>query len=127
MRNGNLLIFVDNSAIAEKFISAKELHGICKIQCQYHKNLNHCKGTITLTMLQTTKLSKSSSRRELLKYVCKYTKQLDGKVVPTVVVQLTFNLYSLPQKIQISWHLARVKEYIPNPMRCKNCQILGHS
>ena len=36
-------------------------------------------------------------------------------------------LYHLPEKINISWRSVKIREYIPNPMRCRHCQKLGHT
>ncbi|XP_053968572.1 uncharacterized protein LOC128870001 [Anastrepha ludens] len=45
----------------------------------------------------------------------------------TGTVLLTFNLFKLPEKVEVSWRIAKVKPYYPNPMRCKTCQLLGHT
>jgi len=54
-------------------------------------------------------------------------KSYDGVSKPSGVILITFELYNLPSKIEISWHSVKVREYIPNPMRCKSCQLLGHT
>ena len=40
MRDGSWLLLLKNKLVAEKFISTKELVGICKVKCKYHENLN---------------------------------------------------------------------------------------
>lgn len=59
--------------------------------------------------------------------VYKYTKVFDGKKIPSGVLLLTFDLYNPPESLDISWYKVKVREYIPNLMRCKNCQLLGHT
>lgn len=40
---------------------------------------------------------------------------------------LTFDLFNLPTQIDIAWRRVNIRQYIPNPMRCRNCQLLGHT
>lgn len=46
---------------------------------------------------------------------------------PTGTILLTFRTPNLPETIQIVYERARVKEYIPTPMRCRNCNQIGHT
>lgn len=45
----------------------------------------------------------------------------------TGVILIIFGLYSLPSKLDVSWHAVKVWEYIPSPMSCKTCQLKGHT
>ena len=40
---------------------------------------------------------------------------------------ISFNLYNLPKIIDVARYKVKVRTYFPNPMRCKNFQILGHT
>ncbi|KAL9875237.1 uncharacterized protein ACN427_013453 [Glossina fuscipes fuscipes] len=44
-----------------------------------------------------------------------------GKII------LTFDRYRLPRTVDVAWYKCKVELYIPNVMRCKNCQRLGHT
>ena len=50
----------------------------------------------------------------------------DGKKCPTNTFILTFNNSTLPSSIKIAWFNVAVEPYIPNPLRCFNCQRFGH-
>lgn len=129
LRDGSLLVLVKDKQSADKFISAKLLPGICEIKCKFHENLNFVKGTIFapyLTMLSDEEITKELASEGVVN-VFKFTKMENNKAVHTGAILLTFDLYKLPEKIDISWHKARVREYFPNPMRCKQCQELGHT
>lgn len=39
----------------------------------------------------------------------------------------TFDRYQPPTTVEIARYKVKVQEYIPNPMRCRNCQLLGHT
>ena len=129
LRDGNLLLFVRNKTIAEKFISTTELPGICKIKVRYHENLNATKGTIFAPYLNN--IPEQEIVDELsdqgVTGVYKFQKKEGDKFVPSGVVLLTFDLFNLPKRIDISWRSVNVREYIPSPMRCKSCQKLGHT
>lgn len=129
LRDGNLLLLVKDNDTAKKFINSKILLGLCKIECSLHRSLNFTKGTIYAPYLNNIPdeeiVSELSSQSVASVY--KFTKLIEGKPVPTGVVLLSFDLYNLPDKIDVSWHSVKVREYIPNPMRCKGCQLLGHT
>ncbi|GBN62159.1 hypothetical protein AVEN_61393-1 [Araneus ventricosus] len=48
-------------------------------------------------------------------------------LIPTKHVILTFNSTKLPTNIEVGYLNYKVKVYIPNPIRCFNCQRFGHS
>lgn len=39
---------------------------------------------------------------------------------------MTFNKPKIPEKIKIGYHIKRVEQFIPNPLRCYKCQRYGH-
>ncbi|XP_065356474.1 uncharacterized protein LOC135950878 [Calliphora vicina] len=129
LRDGNLLLLVNNKQTADKFLQSKELVGLCTIQCKLHENLNSTKGTIYAPYLND--IPEDEIIRELSSQgvidIYKFQKKIDDKMIKSGVVLLTFDLYHLPEKIKVSWNTVNIREYIPNPMRCKTCQKLGHT
>lgn len=129
LRDGNLLLLVNNKQTAEKFIQSKELIGLCTIQCKLHENLNCTKGTIYapyLNDIPDDEIIRELSNQGVIA-IHKFQKTIDNKIIKTGVMLLTFDLYHLPEKIKVSWNTVNIREYIPNPMRCKVCQKLGHT
>ncbi|XP_017462396.1 PREDICTED: uncharacterized protein LOC108355773, partial [Rhagoletis zephyria] len=112
LRDGNLLLLVKDKKSANKFISTKQLPGT--VFAPYLKNLSD-------------EEIKKELAAEGVVDIFKFTRMIENKAVPSGVILLTFDLYRLPETIDISWHKARVREYFPNPMRCKLCQRLGHT
>ena len=129
MRDGSLLLLLKNKLVAEKFLSAKELPGICKIKCKYHENLNSSKGTVYAPYLNNVPDSEiiEELSSQGVTSIYKFSKKDGDNYVPSGVILLTFDLYHLPTKVDISWRSVNVREYIPNPMRCKSCQKIGHT
>ncbi|CAD6999005.1 unnamed protein product [Ceratitis capitata] len=129
LRDGSILLLVNNKNVAEKFLALKELYGICPIKAKYHDNLNFNKGTVYAPFLNNV------SEKEIVSELCsqgvvavyKFLKNINGKMQPSGVILLTFDLYHIPEKLDIAWRNVRVRQYIPTPMRCKNCQLLGHT
>ena len=39
---------------------------------------------------------------------------------------MTFNRSQLPKEIKVGYNLIKINPYIPNPLRCYNCQKFGH-
>ena len=50
----------------------------------------------------------------------------DGNLIDTNTLLLTFNTTSLPKSLKIFYRIIPVEIYIPNPLRCFNCQRFGH-
>ncbi|GFV06951.1 uncharacterized protein TNCV_2917111 [Trichonephila clavipes] len=51
----------------------------------------------------------------------------DGQVLNTKHLILTFNTPDLPQTVKMAYLRCPVRPYIPNPLRCFQCQRFGHS
>ena len=51
----------------------------------------------------------------------------DGVIKPTHTYVLTFNSPNLPTVVKIGFMQVKVDVYIPNPLRCYNCQVFGHN
>lgn len=129
LRDGSLLLLVKNKQVAEKFIKTKCLFNIGAVSASYHQHLNCNKGTIYAPFLND--VPESEIIEGLSSYevsaVYKFTRKVEGVIKPTGVMLISFNSYSLPNKINIAWRMTSVRPYVPNPMRCRSCQKLGHT
>ena len=50
----------------------------------------------------------------------------DGTLKPTNTFVLTFNSPNLPTVVKIGFIQVKVDVYMPNTLRCYNCQVFGH-
>lgn len=50
----------------------------------------------------------------------------EGKIIEINTYILTFNTPIIPKEIKIGYNIERVEQFIPNPLRCYNCQKFGH-
>ncbi len=48
-------------------------------------------------------------------------------MIPTSTLILTFDRPSLPERIVTAFYNLRVRQYVPNPLRCFKCQRFGHT
>ncbi|XP_054729389.1 protein PF3D7_1417600-like [Anastrepha obliqua] len=129
LRDGSLLVLTKSNKVAEKFLKCKNFGGLCPVSIELHASLNTCKGTIFDLNLANTEEQEilEGLKSQGVVAVYKFTKICNGEKVPTGRIVLTFNLYKVPHDIDIAWYSVRVEEYFPTPMRCRNCQLLGHT
>ena len=59
--------------------------------------------------------------------VNRVTLKKEGKVIPTNTLFLTFGSPELPKEITVGYLKVKVALFVPNPMRCFNCNRFGHT
>jgi hypothetical protein len=128
-RDGDLVILAKNELQASKYLNAKTLTGVCNIEAIFHPTLNTNKGIIYSPHLSalTEKEIVDGLKDQHVIECKKITKMEEGKIVCTPLHILSFDLYEIPQHITLSFLRVKVEPYIPTPMQCKNCFILGHT
>ena len=93
-----------------------------------HKSLNSSKGIIRDRNL------KGESEKNILEYlenqgvtaVKRFTVKKGQETINTNTLLLTFNSVVPPKAVKIFYQIVPVDIYIPNPLRCFNCQKFGH-
>ena len=99
-----------------------------RVSVSEHQSLNSSKGIIRGRMLQGEK------EEEIVDYLreqgvtpCKRFKiKKDHDTVETNTLLLTFNSINVPKSLKIFNCFVSVHIYVPNPLRCFNCQRFGH-
>lgn len=128
MRSGDLLIKVPNNKVAELYLKSNFIDCI-PVKISLHKTLNTVQGRIfsrKIANIPQEELLESLKSQKVVE-VRKITK-LEGKeIIATGAAILTFDLIYRPETLKLGWERVPVEEYIPNPMKCKNCQKLGHT
>ncbi|GFT42717.1 putative RNA-directed DNA polymerase from transposon X-element [Trichonephila clavipes] len=71
--------------------------------------------------------SKENMQAQNVCDVRRITIRRDGQVLNTKHLILTFNTPDLPQTVKMAYIRCPVRPYIPNPLRCFQCQRFGHS
>ena len=99
-----------------------------KVSVTEHKSLNSSKGIIRNRML------KGDKETEIVDYLkeqgvtacTRFTIKKDHETVETNTLLLTFNTVDVPKSLKIFYRIVPVDMYVPNPLRCFNCQRFGH-
>ena len=56
----------------------------------------------------------------------RFTIRKNNEIINTNTLLLTFNSVVTPKTLKIFYQIIKVELYVPNPLRCFNCQKYGH-
>lgn len=128
LRNGTLLVETANSQQAANLRKAQCL-GEYKIETELHSSLNYSKGVVSSRDLVDISVDelKAEWASEGIVDVQSIMKRVEGALVKSESFILTFNSPKLPEHVKAGFLRLKVRPYVPNPMRCFNCQRFGHT
>ncbi|GFX35481.1 uncharacterized protein TNCV_102881 [Trichonephila clavipes] len=125
MRSGDLFLEVSSSNQATALI---------KLQKLAHLDLTlpfrpFSRGVISPAdfLNVSTEEIKENMKAQKVCDVRRITIRRDGQVLNTKHLILTFSTPDLPQTVKMAYIRCPVRPYIPNPLRCFQCQRYGHS
>ena len=95
------------------------IHKVLKSSC----GVIHCR---ELSGMTETEIKKELQEQDLVE-VHKVTVEKDTEKVPTNTLFLTFNTPDLLKEITVGYLKVKVALFVPNPMRCFNCNKFGHT
>lgn len=139
LRSGQILVETKYSSQVEKLLKASTLSGILPITVKLHPHLNTSKGTvyapdlidlseeILIEELKDQKVMEVKRIRRLPNARDETKRKDKDGLVPTPLLIVTFDTTILPKKLKAGYLMLNVEHYIPNPMRCKQCQHFGHT
>ena len=127
LNNGNLLIEVDKRTYADNLLNMKLFTNI-KIKSYAHASLNSSKGVVRSSELSLCTLDeiKSHLKTQSVTDVKRITLKRNDQIISTDTYILTFGRPQIPKELKVGYTNVRVNPYIPNPLRCYNCQKFGH-
>ena len=99
-----------------------------KVRVTPHRSLNSCKGVIRCWDLRDCSDEEllDEIKHEGVTHVKHIFTTKNGSKVPTNTFILTFSKPTAPKTIKASYLSIPVEPFIPNPLRCFNCQKFGH-
>lgn len=127
LRSGQILVECCKKANAENLLHANMLAGV-QIKASPHPTLNYSKGIIRTRELddvdeeEITDELKTQGVTNVKRIIIKR----EERIIKTNTYIITFIKPLLPERIQIGYLSVPVDLYIPNPLRCFNCQKYGH-
>ena len=111
-------------------INIQKIESFCDISCRVypHKTLNTSKGIIRDRRLYccSDEEIKENLAKQGVTNVRRILIRKNNEQVKSNTFILTFNNPSRPEKVNIFFERITVSPYIPNPLRCFNCQKFGH-
>ena len=127
LKNKTLLIETTRRAQTENLLKMKKFFNL-KVTVSEHKTLNTSRGIIKDRAL------KGESEKDICDYlknqgviaVKRFTIKKEFDTIETNTLLLTFNSVSVPNSVKIFYRIIPVDIYVPNPLRCYNCQRFGH-
>ncbi|XP_055944610.1 uncharacterized protein LOC129975572 [Argiope bruennichi] len=128
LRSGDLLVEVNSRKQAQQILKLTSLSTIA-VSVSPHTTLNTSKGVITCGELFNDTLEKITHelKPEGVTHVRHISIWRDGQLLPTKHFILTFNRPKLPERVKVCYMKLAIRPYIPNPLRCFQCQRFGHS
>ena len=127
LKNKTLLVETNRKSQTDNLLKITSFFNL-KVSVSQHNSLNSSKGIIRDRML------KGESEDSIVEYLrpqgvtgCKrFTIKKEGKSVETNTLLLTFDRVNVPKSLRIFYRVVPVDVYVPNPLRCFNCQRFGH-
>ncbi|GBN94606.1 hypothetical protein AVEN_28268-1 [Araneus ventricosus] len=128
LRSGDLLVEVHSRKQSQQIVKLTHFSTI-PITVSPHASLNSSKGVITcgeLLHVPTDEILKELQGQGV-SHVRRISIRRDGQLLNTKHLILTFDSAKLPENIKAGYMRLSVRTYIPNPLRCFQCQRFGHS
>ncbi|GFX25547.1 uncharacterized protein TNCV_1408131 [Trichonephila clavipes] len=128
MRSGDLFLEASSAKQATALINLQKLAHL-DVTVAPHTTLNFSRVSFHQRIFSMCRLRKSkrTCRAQNVCDVRRITIRRDGQVLNTKHLILTFNTPDLPQTVKMAYIRCPVRPYIPNPLRCFQCQRFGHS
>ena len=125
--NNTLLIEVGKKTFSDLLLKQKYFYNL-KIKVYPHNTRNSSKGVVRSPDLSLCTLDEI--KNNLHKQGTTDAKQIsikrNNQIIPTNTYVLNFNIPKPPTEIKIGYLITEVETYIPNPLRCHNCQKFRH-
>ena len=123
LKSDQLLIETNRKSISDKILKLTEFSSL-QVKTTPHQSLNSSKGVIRCPDLSG--MLEEEIKAELTPQEVSNVRRIsftkDGKRIPTNTLVLTFSNPNLPKTIKVGYLVVKVNVYIPNPLRCYNCQ-----
>lgn len=132
LRSGDLLVKVSSDVHSRSLfhLSAIHFHGVpYPVKVQPHQSLNSSKGVARcreFKLFSEDEIVDALTSQGVTQAKC-MSFMKDGLRRPSGTVILSFNTPELPERIKLGFMVIKIDPYVPNPMRCFQCQKFGHT
>ena len=130
MKDGSLLIEASRNIQAKHLLDTHSFLDI-DVDADAHHSLNTSKGVIRDYHQDLRDMTDEEIKKELesqgVTKVSRFILKKDNKEIKTNTLFLNFDSHKPPEKLKIGYYIVNVQPYVPNPLRCFQCQKFGHS
>ena len=127
LKNKTLLVETNRKSQTENLLKVTSFFNLT-VSVSQHNSLNSSKGIIRDRML------KGESEHSIVEYLRpqgvteykRFKSKNEGQSIETNTLLLTFDRVNVPKSLKIFYRVVPVDVYVPNPLRCFNCQRFGH-
>ena len=118
---------MSRKAHGENLLRTQTFHDL-KVRVFPHSSLNSSRGVIRCPDLRGYSEQEilEEMKTQCVTAVKRFRVRKDGQLKDTNTFVFTFNTPVMPSTIKIAFLRVTVEVYIPNPLRCFNCQQYGH-
>ncbi|XP_061191616.1 uncharacterized protein LOC133199803 [Saccostrea echinata] len=129
MKTAALLIEVAKKQHSASLLALKKIADI-PVLPKVHSGLNQSKGILFDRDHDLDDIPEQEIQSELesqgVVSVKRFTKKRNDNIEPTNTYLLTFGMPTLPTNIKVGLCQMKVELFVPNPLRCFECQGFGH-
>ena len=127
LRSGDLLVEYVNKKHIEHLLRTKKFFDLA-VKVSLHSFLNTCKGAVRYPDLRGCREQEilENMREQGVTDVRRIKIRRDRTLKDTNTFVFTFNTPVLPKQLKVAFLRVSVDAYIPNPLRCYQCQVFGH-
>ena len=127
LQNGNVLVEVTTKKESDRALQMTNWFDT-PISVTPHRSLNTSRGVIRCREFRDCDDGEvvDALQSQGVTAVKHIMAKRDGKMEPTNTFILTFNLPTPPKAVKAAYMKLTVEQFIPNPLRCYNCQKFGH-
>ena len=127
LQNGNVLVEVTTKKESDRALQMTNWFDT-PISVTPHRSLNTSRGVIRCREFRDCEDGEvvDALQSQGVTAVKHIMANRDGKMEPTNTFILTFNLPTPPKAVKAAYMKLTVEQFIPNPLRCYNCQKFGH-
>ena len=127
LKDNSLLVETSRKSQTEQLLRQTKFYNI-NVKVTPHQTLNSSKGIIRDSAMKgvSTDEIKEYLKSQGVLNVRRISIKKEGQIIDTNTFVVTFNTPTLPKQVKIFYRLIKVELYIPNPLRCFECQRFGH-
>lgn len=130
VRGGKIMVITKNKQQAMKLMKLSQITDEIKVSVTLDARMNQSIGVIfqrDLKYSSDEEILEEMRNQKVISIKRMKKKGIDGELYETGLYFLTFSVRELPGDIKVGYDIVKVRQYVPEPMRCFRCLKFGHT